>query len=317
MAYSCREYNNEDATLDWDDPCIGGESPAFFYPSYFVPNPSSERKCLSPVPLGPVNSSCCSPFIRSLNDDTNAYALSGYSYSKSSPNDNHGRKMHKGRMPIEEEEDEEMGFYRGVRRYYENSTCICLFFQVILWLLVSVGIFIVLFSIATRPGSPELSVKRIAFHEFGVSQGSDKSGVPTKVFSCSSNITLELDNRSQFFGVHVHPTHITMSFAELTIATGQGAEIYVERDSTMSFNVHSGAKRKAVYGAGPSMLHLLQSRGGLPIVMHINIESSIRVVWDLVKPKFSHHIVCHMLVNKSNGGHHLKLAQTSCSYHAS
>ncbi|KAH9301920.1 hypothetical protein KI387_013503, partial [Taxus chinensis] len=209
--YSYKQNNNEkcngESELDWDDPCIGGASPPFFYPSYYLHTPTA----------APLNSS----------------AISRHTCSKNSFHVYHDRKMYyKGRVPNEEEEeeeedeeaddddDDEISFYSGVRGYYENNTWICICFQVILWLLVSVGIFIVLFSIATRPGSPQLTVKRIELNEFRVAEGSDKSGVPTKVFSCSCNVSLDLDNHSQFFGVHLHPAHITMSFAELTIATG-------------------------------------------------------------------------------------------------
>lgn len=250
-----------------------------------------------------------------------------YSTFKSSVNDDiKSYKAWMPREPIEEEEEDEdeeidgpeyslfhglgRGTFRGIG--YQSNACICL--QLVLWFFVFLGVFTLLFTLATRPPSPVLLVKRIEFLQLRIGEGADKSGVPTKVFSCNCNVTLDLDNRSEFFGLHVRHVRIAMSFADLTLATGHGRHLYVDRDSTMTFNVNIAARRKAVYGAGPSMAHLVQLGDGLPLEMHIDIESRIRVLWDLVKRSFSHHVVCQIAVNGNNPEHRLQLVQSSCIY---
>eukprot|EP01018_Ginkgo_biloba_P032688 Gb_38619 [translate_table: standard] len=312
--YSKQNERPGDSNLiEWEDPPLSPH----FYPSYYVQSPSNEgeKKPLrsTPLALSPIESAYYSPFIRPSQCHTrsqeNAYAVPMNPWGsrnslQSSRNSAVQDKMTYTQWvpgePINEEEEEEeylaaeiqsnnlfqVPVRSGLRRqHYQSNHCICL--------------------------------QRISFQEFRVAEGSDKSGVPTKVFSCNCNVTFDLDNRSEFFGVHLRPAHITMTFADLTVATGHGRQLYVDRDSTMTFNVNIAAKKKAVYGAGPSMAHLLQSGEGLPLIMHIGVESSIRVVWDIVKPKYYHHALCRIIVDGKNAGHHISLANTSCAYNAS
>lgn len=341
-----------DLSLDWEDPCVGAVNCS--YPAYYVQSPAASRDCNfeeAKRSVSPKNSDQCnyySPFIRPSacsntvdEKDQNMHTismnawgshgshhgedqLSRYPSSKNSVTDD--MKAYKAwmpREPIEEEEeedDEEMDGvedslfkrprFRGIG--YQSNFCICL--QLVLWFFVFLGIFTLLFTLATKPPSPVLLVKRIDFMQLRIGQGSDKSGVPTKVFSCNCNVTFDLDNRSEFFGLHLSRAHITLSFADLTLATGHGRHLYVDRDSTMTFNVNVGARRKAVYGAGPSMAHLVQSGDGLPLVMHIDIESSIRVLWNVVSPTFSHRVVCQITVNENSAEHHLDILKHSCIY---
>lgn len=354
MMYSSKQNESSlnfygDLSLDWEDPCVGAVN--YSYPAYYVQSPAASRDCNfeeakrsgSPKNSDHCNyySSCIRPSACSNTVDEkdqnmhtvsmNAWGshrshhgedqLSHYPSSKSSVTDY--MKAYKPWMPIkeEEEEDEEemdgaeyslfkRGRFRGIG--YQSNFCICL--QLVLWFFVFLGVFTLLFTLATKPPSPVLLVKRIEFMQLRIGQGSDKSGVPTKVFSCNCNVTFDLDNRSEFFGLHLRRTHITLSFADLTLATGHGRHLYVDRDSTMTFNVNVEARRKAVYGAGPSMAHLVQSGDGLPLVVHIDIESRIRVLWNLVSSTFSHRVVCQIAVNGNSPEHRFELLKHSCIY---
>lgn len=333
-----------DLSLDWEDPCLGAAN--YSYPAYYVQSPAASRDCNVEGGKSPKNSDPFirpSPFSNTVDEkDQNMHTvcmnalesrrshhhedqLSRYTGSKNSLNDDmKAYKAWMSREPIEEEEEEDdetdepeyslfpRGTFRGIG--YQSNFCICL--QLFLWFFVFLGVFTLLFTLATRPPSPVLLVKRIEFQQLRIGQGSDKSGVPTKVFSCNCNVTLDLDNRSEFFGLHLRRARITMSFADLTLATGHGRHLYVDRDSTMTFNVNIAARRKAVYGAGPSMAHLVQSADGLPLVMHIDIESSIRVLWNVVNPTFSQRVVCQIAVNGNNPEHRLELVKRSCIYQA-
>lgn len=339
-----------DLSLDWEDPCLG--APNYSYPAYYVQSPAASTRVsnvegakisVSSRILDPYNyqtpslrpSSYSNATVDEKDQNMQTVGINGWGgsqqarYSSFKSSVNGDIKAYKGwmpREPIEEEEeydDEEidgpecsffhgLGIFRGIR--YQSNACIC--FQLVLWFFVFLGVFTLLFTLATRPPSPVLLVKRIEFQQLRIGEGADKSGVPTKVFSCNCNVTLDLDNRSEFFGLHVRHTRIAMSFADLTLATGHGRHLYVDRDSSMTFNVNIATRRKAVYGAGPSMAHLVQWGDGLPLEMHIDIESRIRVLWSLVKSSFSHHVVCQINVNGNNPEHRLELLKSSCIYHA-
>lgn len=59
-----------------------------------------------------------------------------------------------------------------------------------------------------------------------------------------------------------------------------------------------------MYGAGRSMQDMLESGKGLPLVIKINLRSNFNVVWNYVKPNFSHYAECYLLVHGSYDKQH-------------
>ena len=58
-------------------------------------------------------------------------------------------------------------------------------------------------------------------HNFYVGEGSDFTGVLTKMLTVNGTLRMSIYNPATFFGIHVHSTPINLVFSEITVATGE------------------------------------------------------------------------------------------------
>ncbi|KAK7271580.1 hypothetical protein RJT34_27604 [Clitoria ternatea] len=210
----------------------------------------------------------------------------------------------------EEEENEGEGlfyeYYYGKRKggwksyfsYRNSDSCAWIWLQMIWRILLSFGIALLVFYIATKPPSPNVSVEIARIPEFKLAEGVDRSGVTTKILTCNCSMNLIIENKSRFFGLHIRPPTMDMKFSILPFAFSNGPELYAESGLTI-FALEVGAKNKAMYGAGRSMQDMLDSGKGLPIVIRVFLSSSFRVVPSLINPRFHHRVECLVVLNKS------------------
>ncbi|QCD95579.1 hypothetical protein DEO72_LG6g273 [Vigna unguiculata] len=189
----------------------------------------------------------------------------------------------------------------GWKRYfsYRNSdSCAWIWLQMWWRILVSFGIALLVFYIATKPPSPNVSVEIARFSEFKLAEGVDRSGVTTKILTCNCSLNLMIENKSRFFGLHIRPPTMDMKFSNLPFAFSNAPELYAESGLSI-FALQLGAKNKAMYGAGRNMEDMLDSGRGLPLVIRVILSSSFKVVPTLIKPTFHHHLQCLVLLKKS------------------
>ncbi|XP_020219919.1 uncharacterized protein LOC109802917 [Cajanus cajan] len=210
----------------------------------------------------------------------------------------------------DEKEDEEEGlFYEyyygkgngGWKRYftYRNSDSLAWIWLQMSWrILLSFGIALLVFYIATKPPPPNVSVEIARFPEFKLAEGVDRTGVTTKILTCNCSLNLIIENKSRFFGLHIRPPTMDMKFSNLPFAFSNGNELYAESGLTI-FALQMGAKNKPMYGAGRSMQDMLDSGRGLPLVVRVMLSSSFEVVPRLVKPRFHHHVECVVVLKKA------------------
>ncbi|KAK4772651.1 hypothetical protein SAY86_014426 [Trapa natans] len=67
---------------------------------------------------------------------------------------------------------------------------------------------------ASLPQKPKITIKTIRFHEFVVQAGVDNSGVATKMVTVNSTLRLTFRNTGTFFGVHVGPSLLELSYSQ-------------------------------------------------------------------------------------------------------
>ncbi|RDX78408.1 hypothetical protein CR513_41318, partial [Mucuna pruriens] len=206
-------------------------------------------------------------------------------------------------------EDEEEGlfyeYYYGNRKggwkrffsYRDSDSCAWIWLQMCWRILVSFGIALLVFYIATKPPPPIVNVEIARFPEFKLAEGVDRTGVTTKILTCNCSLNLIIENKSRFFGLHIRPPTMDMKFSNLPFAFSNGPELYAENGLTI-FALELGAKNKPMYGAGRSMQDMLDSGRGLPIVTRVMLSSSFKVVPSLIKPRFHHHVECLVLLKK-------------------
>lgn len=58
-------------------------------------------------------------------------------------------------------------------------------------------------------------------YNFYSGEGSDFSGVPTKMLTVNCSAKMSITNPATFFGIHVRSTTVNLIFSQITVATGQ------------------------------------------------------------------------------------------------
>lgn len=64
-------------------------------------------------------------------------------------------------------------------------------------------------------------LQSLAVHNFYFGEGSDKTGVPTKMLTVNCSVRMTIYNPATFFGIHVSSTPINLMYSEITVASGQ------------------------------------------------------------------------------------------------
>ncbi|PWA98327.1 late embryogenesis abundant protein, LEA-14 [Artemisia annua] len=88
--------------------------------------------------------------------------------------------------------------------------------------------FIVLFTIlcliiwgAARSYKAEITMKSLVLNSLYIGEGSDSSGVITKMLTINGSLRIGVHNPGTFFGIHVSSTPVNLIYSEIVIATGQ------------------------------------------------------------------------------------------------
>lgn len=179
--------------------------------------------------------------------------------------------------------------------------------------------FVVIFSIfclilwgASRPYKARVAVKSLALHNFYFGEGSDTTGVPSKMLTMNCSVKMSVYNPATFFGIHVSSTPINLMYSEIAVATGQLKKYYQPRKSYRNVTVNLQGIKVPLYGAGAS-LAVSDNSGGVPMMLMFEVRSRGNVVGKLVRSKHQRHISCSMEINSHNSKP-IKLKMSSCTY---
>ncbi|CAL9195863.1 unnamed protein product [Musa hybrid cultivar] len=194
--------------------------------------------------------------------------------------------------------------------------------QIILALLGFILLFTVFSLIiwgAARPYKPDVIVKSLSMDDFYAGEGTDSTGVPTKMVTVNCSLKISVYNTAAMFGIHVTSSPINLMFSEITIATGEASlyicflqKYYQPRKSHRTVSVVLHGERVPLYGAGAGLA--LSSTGGeVPLTLDFDIISRGYVIGKLVRVKHRKHITC-LLVADSSKNKPIKFAQRSCTY---
>ncbi|KAK9283442.1 hypothetical protein L1049_011684 [Liquidambar formosana] len=192
-----------------------------------------------------------------------------------------------------------------------SSSCGWICLQISWRLMLSLGLALLVFFIVTKPPPPKLSIKMAGIRQFGLGEGVDASGIPTKILTCNCSMELLIDNKSKTFGLHIHPPLMEMSFGRLPFALSRGPELYAESYGSTLFQLYVGTRNRPMYAAGRDMEDMLESGHGLPLVIRVSLRSSFRVVWSLIEPKFHHQAECLLVLDSSYDKKHQTQAYNS------
>ncbi|KAJ9179197.1 hypothetical protein P3X46_011012 [Hevea brasiliensis] len=185
--------------------------------------------------------------------------------------------------------------------------------------LIALCSFIVLFTVfcliiwgASRPFKAEITVKSFSVSNFYVGEGSDFSGVPTKMLTVNGSLRMSIHNPATIFGIHVSSTPINLIYSEIPVATGQLKKYYQPRKSRRTVSVIVEGDKIPLYGAGSS---LTVSQPGIvvPLTLKFEIRSRGNVVGKLVRTKHKKLISCPVVLD-STSSKPIKFKKGTCTY---
>ncbi|CAL4978732.1 unnamed protein product [Urochloa decumbens] len=71
---------------------------------------------------------------------------------------------------------------------------------------------------AARQYKPSVLVKSLTVHNFYAGEGTDRTGVPTKLVTLNCSLRINVHNPSTMFGIHVSSSSVRLMYSEIAIA---------------------------------------------------------------------------------------------------
>ncbi|KAJ0075418.1 hypothetical protein Patl1_34277 [Pistacia atlantica] len=164
-----------------------------------------------------------------------------------------------------------------------------------------------------RPYKAKITVKSLSVHNFYVGEGSDSTGVPTKMVTVNGTLKINVYNPATLFGIHVSSTPIDLLYSEITVATGQLKKYYQPRKSHRTVLVNLEGNKVPLYGAGSSLAVNSQTGGEVPLALKFGIRSRGEVVGKLVKTTHKKQISCPLAIDILSTKP-IKFKKDSCTY---
>ncbi|XP_074555937.1 uncharacterized protein LOC141811783 [Curcuma longa] len=165
---------------------------------------------------------------------------------------------------------------------------------------------------AARPYKPDVIVKTLLMDDFYAGEGTDATGVPTKMVTLNCSVKMSVYNTAAMFGIHVTSGPIRLMFSEITVATGALQKYYQRRKSHRTVSVVLHGEKVPLYGAGAGMT-LSSTGGAVPLTLDFDIISRGYVIGKLVRVKHQKHISCPLVVDSSKNKP-VKFSQNACTY---
>lgn len=252
------------------------------------------------------NSPMDSPSHHSLGNHSRASSASRVSgsYLHNKGNQKHNEKGLLECKVIEEEE----GYY-GQREGLSRKTQI--FVGVVGFVLIF-AVFCLIIAGAAWHYKVKLSVKSLTVHNFYFGQGTDITGVPSKMLTVNCSVRMTVHNPATFFGIHVSSKAVNLIYSEIAVATGEMKKHYQPRKSTRILTVNLQGSKVPLYGAGAS-LNGLVGNGTIPMTLVFEVRSRGNVVGKLVRSKHRRRVSCSVAIDSQNNGP-IKLKENACTY---
>uniref|UniRef100_A0A1D1YF96 Late embryogenesis abundant protein LEA-2 subgroup domain-containing protein n=1 Tax=Anthurium amnicola TaxID=1678845 RepID=A0A1D1YF96_9ARAE len=165
---------------------------------------------------------------------------------------------------------------------------------------------------ASRPYNPDVVVKSLAVDDFYSGEGSDNTGVPTKMITVNCSLKISVYNPAPTFGIHVSSSPVDLLYSQITIATGQLKKYYQPRKSHRTVSMVLQGEKVPLYGAGAS-LALSSTGGAIPLTLEFEIISQGYVVGKLVRVTHKKHVSCPLNVDSKNTKP-IRFSERACSY---
>lgn len=165
---------------------------------------------------------------------------------------------------------------------------------------------------ASRPYKADVVVKSLSMDDFYSGEGSDTTGVPTKLVTVNCSLKINVHNPASTFGIHVTSSPINLKYLEIVIATGQLEKYYQPRKSHRTRSVILKGDKVPLYGAGAG-LSLSNTGGSVPLTLEFDLITRANVVGKLVRVKHQRPVSCQIVADSSKNKA-IKLSKSACTY---
>ncbi|XP_020575305.1 uncharacterized protein LOC110021233 [Phalaenopsis equestris] len=164
----------------------------------------------------------------------------------------------------------------------------------------------------SRPYKADVVVKSLSMDDFYSGEGSDSTGVLTKLITVNCSLKINVYNPASAFGIHVTSSPINLKYLDIVIATGQLEKYYQPRKSHKTMSLILRGDKVPLYGAGAG-LPLSNSGGSVPLTLVFDLVTRANVVGKLVQVKHRKHAACQIVVDSSKNKA-IKLSKNACTY---
>ncbi|GJN38200.1 hypothetical protein PR202_gb27220 [Eleusine coracana subsp. coracana] len=146
---------------------------------------------------------------------------------------------------------------------------------------------------AARHYKPTVIVKSLTVHNFYVGEGTDRTGVPTKLVTLNCSLHINVHNPSTMFGIHFN-------------------KFYQPRTSTRLASVVLHGDKTPLYGAGAT-LDLSNTGAAVPLTLELAVRTRGYVIGKLVRVSHVKHVKCPVAI-QSGSSKPVRFGQSACSY---
>ncbi|KAK1286246.1 hypothetical protein QJS10_CPB20g00694 [Acorus calamus] len=165
---------------------------------------------------------------------------------------------------------------------------------------------------ASRPYKPDIVVKSISVENFFSGEGTDNTGVPTKMVTMNCTLKISVYNPASLFGIHVSSSAVNLVFSEIALATGQVQKYYQPRKSHRVVSVILQGEKVPLYGAGAGM-SVTSNGGPVPLTLDFTIKARGEVIGKLVRTTHYKHVSCPLIID-TRKTKPVKILHNSCTY---
>lgn len=186
------------------------------------------------------------------------------------------------------------------------------FFVAVVGFLLVFSLFCFIIWAASLHYKPQLSVKSLTVHNFYFGEGSDVTGVPTKMLTVNCSMRMLVHNPATFFGIYVSSKSVNLMYSDLTVATGELKKYHQQRKSRRTVSVNIQGSKVPLYGAGADVARLVDN-GKISLTLVFEVKSRGNVVGKLVRTKHTQRVSCTIAVDPHNNKY-IKLKENECRY---
>ncbi|CAA7402738.1 unnamed protein product [Spirodela intermedia] len=165
---------------------------------------------------------------------------------------------------------------------------------------------------ASRPYKADVIVKSIAVDDLYAGEGSDSTGVPTKMITVNCSLKINVYNPAPTFGIHVTSSSINLIYSQIAVASGQLKKYYQPRKSHRTISVILQGEKVPLYGAGAGLI-LSSTSPRVPLTLDFEIRSRGYVVGKLVRVTHRRRISCRFTADSSKTKPVI-FAKNACTY---